>query len=339
MAQQGVLRIGIMGFGQVGRQIYRLAAQSDDVVVAAVADIGRSEVLHYLLVSDHQRAAPVRLDGNYLVNDRFRTRMLSSDKPGEPPWDVFDVDVVIDATRAFHSRATLSPHLAAGAPRVITSSLPEEALDRLLIPGINLHSASPDDRLISAGSSTTTALALCLTIIDQALGLETASMTSVHAYTSDQPALDQARQDFRRSRSAANIIPNDNASPRWVAATLPRFQGRLSGYALNVPVQRGSLLDLSAVMRSPDVTVDDVNQAFLEAAEQYPGLVTIAHDPIVSSDVLGSRHSVIFDLQGTLKAGRRMIKTLAWYEELSHARRLLEVARLYQDLPQAEASA
>lgn len=339
MAQQGGLRIGIMGFGQVGRQIYRLAARSDDLTVGAIADIGRPEVLHYLLVSDHHRSPPYRLEGNYLINDRFRTRMLNSDLPGEPPWDVFGVDVVIDATRAFHSRTTLSPHLDAGAPRVITSSLPEEPLDRLLIPGINLHTAQATDRLISAGSSTTTALALCLQIIDQALGLETASMTSVHAYTSDQPALDQARQDPRRSRSAANIIPNGNASPRWVEAVLPRFAGRVSGYALNVPVQRGSLLDLSTVMRSAEVSVEDVNQAFIDASERYPDLLDIARDPIVSSDVLGSRHSVIFDLQGTLKAGRRMIKTLAWYEELSHARRILEVARLYQDLARLEASA
>ncbi len=335
MSSSSKTRIGIKGFGQVGRQLYKLASESDDIEVVAISDIGKPDILHYLLCSEGSQDC--ELEGNYLVNPRFRTRMLQNDVPGETPWDVFGIDVVIDATGKFRRAEQLQPHLDSGAGRVMITTLPDSPLDRMLVPGVNDASATTSDRIISTGSATTGALALTLKILDEALGVETATMTTVHAYTSDQPLQDYAGTDARRSRSAAsNIIPNANSSPQWVETLLPQFAGKLSGHALNVPVQRGSLLDLSTVMSNSEVSAEDVNNAMLAARDSYTGMVTVVADPIVSSDVIGNRHSVVFDLQGTLKSGKRMVKSLVWYESMGHACRTLDVVRLYRELDRKE---
>jgi glyceraldehyde 3-phosphate dehydrogenase len=310
--------------------------ETDDVEVTAVADIGKPEIIHYLLESDGLDEPPCELRDNYLVNEKFRTRMVQLAKPGDVPWDVLGVDCVVDATGRYRHREYLEGHLRGGAGRVILASLPAEPIDRVVIPGINEGSAVSEDRLISAGSATTNALALLLQSLDKALGVDYASMTTVHAYSSDQSLQDYAHEDFRRSRSAAeNIIPNSNESARWVELVLPQFAGKLSGYALNVPVQRGSLLDLNCVMRNVGVGVEQVNEAMRAAAGDHPMLIAVTDDPIVSSDVIGCRQSLLFDSRATLKAGKRIVKVLAWYESLGHACRVLDVVRHYSRLDSA----
>jgi glyceraldehyde 3-phosphate dehydrogenase len=327
------IRVGIMGLGLIGRHLYHLALESEDIEITAVADIGKPEILHYLLQSDSLDGTSCELRDNYLVSDKFRTRMLQIAKPGDVPWDVLAVDCVVDATGRYRRREYLEAHLRAGAPRAILTSLPADLLDRVVVPGINEGSAVSSDRLISAGSATTNAFALVMQTLDNALGVDGASMTTVHAYSSDQSLQDYAHEDFRRSRSAAqNIIPNSNESARWVELILPKFAGKLSGYALNVPVQRGSLLDLNCVMHDSAVTVEQVNDAMRVAAGQYPQLIGVTADPIVSSDVIGCRQSLLFDSRATLKAGKKIVKVLAWYETLGHACRILDVVRLYSRL-------
>lgn len=329
----GKIRIGIMGLGQIGRHLYHLVLENDDIEIVAVADIAKPEILHYLLNSDSLGGPCCELRDNYLINDRFRTRMLQLARPGDVPWDVLGVDCVIDATGRYRTREYLEAHLRAGASRAILASLPADPVDRIVIPGINEESAVRGDRLISAGSATTNALALVLHFLDKALGVDFASMTTVHAYSSDQSLQDYAHEDFRRSRSAAqNIIPNSNESARWVERVLPQFAGKLSGYALNVPVQRGSLLDLNCVMRDGGVTVQQVNEAMRAAARDHPTLIGVTDDPIVSSDVIGCRQSLLFDARATLKAGKKIFKVLAWYESLGQACRVLDVVRHYHRL-------
>jgi glyceraldehyde 3-phosphate dehydrogenase len=330
--RNGKIQVGLMGLGQIGRHLYQLAAESDDLEIVAIADIGKPEILHYLLKSDTD-AAQCELHDNYLVNEKFRTRMLQIAKPGDVPWDVFGVDCVIDATGRYRRREYLETHLQTGARRVILASLPADPIDRVVVPGINEASAVSADKLISAGSATTNALALILYFVDEALGIDCASMTTVHAYSSDQSLQDYAHEDFRRSRSAAqNIIPNSNESARWVELLLPKFAGKLSGYALNVPVQRGSLLDLNCVMHDAGVNAAQVNEVMRIAARDHPLLIGITDDPIVSSDVIGCRQSLLFDSQATLKAGKNIVKVLAWYESLGHACRVLDVVRHYGKL-------
>jgi glyceraldehyde 3-phosphate dehydrogenase len=327
------VRIGMMGFGRVGRQIYRLAQQDERFEVAAVSDIGQPQILHYLLTKTMARATSVRLEGNYLVSERGRTRLMSADRPMEMPWDVFDVDIVIDVTGKFRSAATLSPHLDNGARRVITSVLPDDGVDRVLIYGVNENEASADDRIISAGSASTSAAALALKTITDAYAIDHASVTSVHEYTSDQVLEDYAGPDYRRSRSGArNIIPNQTPAQTWVPRVLPALVDKISGYAMNVPVQTGSMLDLTIAFTEPAVDVEAVNRVFEAAAEARPELIAVTRDPIVSSDVRGMRQSLLADLEATLKAGSRLMKVLGWHESLGHAARILDVAALYAAL-------
>ncbi len=339
MATSRPIRVGIMGFGQIGRQIYQLASLSTDVDVVAVADIGKPEILHYLLTSEVTEPQRHTLEGNFLVNSRFRARLMQIDRPEEMPWDVFDVDIVIDATGKFRDRQSMEAHLINGAPRVLLRTLPLDHIDRIVVPGINASSAEAADRMISAGSPTTSALCLLLHSVSESFDIECGSMTTVHSYTSDQSLQDYAGSDFRRSRSAAkNIIPNTHEASRWLGAILPEFDDRIMTWALNVPVQEGCLLDVTLVMKDATVAAEDINQAMRAAAAKRDGIVGVVEDPIVSSDVIGNSNSLLFDTKGTIKAGNNTVKLLGWYETLGHAARLLEVVRLYAalGLPQEE---
>lgn len=334
------LRLGIMGFGLTGRQLYDLVEDAPDIEVAAIADIGRSDILHYLLQSEASQPERYQLEGNFLVTPTQRTRLMCIDTPREMPWDIFGVDLVVDATGIFNSEADMAAHLAGGAPRVLIRTLPQDSVDRIVIPDINGDSIDPRDRMISAGSPTTTALCMLLHILGDAFVIESGNMTSVHAYTDDQALQDYAGSDYRRSRSAPkNIIPNSHEAGTWLGHILPSFAGKLHTSALNVPVQEGCLLDTTLVLERDDVTAEDINAAMRDGAARFPASVGVVEDPVVSSDILGSHLSLNFDAQGTLKAGKHFIKTLGWYETRGHAARILEVARLYAAADQREEAA
>jgi glyceraldehyde 3-phosphate dehydrogenase len=329
-----------MGFGQTGRQIFELASRCEDVEVVAVADIGKREILHYLLCSEVDEPGRHQLEGNFLVNDRFRARLMEIDRPAEMPWDIFNVDVVIDSTGKYRDRNCMEGHLANGAQRVLLRTLPTDYIDRIVIPGINDAAALAGDRMISAGSATTSALALLLSSLSSSFAIDCGSMTTIHAFTSDQALQDYAGSDFRRSRSAAkNIIPNSHEASLWLGKILPEFDGKILTSALNVPVQEGCLLDVNLVMNDSAVSAEDVNDVMRAAAAKLPGILDVVEDPIVSSDIIGNPHSLVFDTKGTIKAGSNTIKTLSWYENLGHAARLLDVVRLYSKLDQQQEAA
>jgi len=330
------IKLGLMGFGQIGRMIYQLAQHQPDIEITAIADIGEPHILCYLLQAELDDPGSFRIEGNYLVSPRYRSRMLRTDSPGEVPWDTFGVDLVIEATGQFRDRASLEAHLHAGSPRVLARTLPTELIDRIIVPGINESSINPHDRIISAGSATFGAAALLLQAVTEVAPVDSVSITSIHSYSSDQPVQDYAGSDYRRSRSAAeNIIPNTHEAGNWLPNLLPHLEGRVTTSALNVPIQRGSLLDISLAFSDDSITVEAVNDAIRSAACSRPELVQVSEDPIVSSDVIGQSCTVLFDAPGTIKAGSRMIKLLGWYENLGHAARLLDVARLYTELEAA----
>ena len=187
--------------------------------------------------------------------------------------------------------------------------------------------------MLSAGSATTTALSLLMNILSKEFAIECGSMTTIHSYTGDQALQDYAGSDFRRSRSAAkNIIPNSHDAGMWLGHILPQFEGKILTSALNVPIHEGCLLDVNLVMEDEQVGVEEINQAMRNSVAGYAGIVDVVEDPIVSSDVIGNPHSLLFDTQGTIKAGKNIVKTLSWYENLGHAARLLDVVRLYANL-------
>ena len=325
-----------MGFGEVGRHVYRLCLKDERIEIVAIADLGRPEILEYLLKAETKGGIDVKLDGNFLVSANGRARMIQGRHlaPGDVLWDSLDVDVAIDGTGIYKSRADMERHLKAGANRVVFTTLPGEEIDRVVIRGVNEHTMKRSDKLISAGSATTNATALILKILDDAFGVDYAMLTTVHSYTSDQPLRDKASTDFRRSRSAAeNIIPNESPSPKWIQHVMPEFKGRIEGSALNVPVPNGSLLDLTTILKKTGVTRDEVNGAVAAYAKQHPDVVRVVHDPIVSTDVIGDRHSVNFDAQATMLSPGRMVKTLTWYHTaLATACRIIDVIVAYNEL-------
>ena len=328
----GKTKIGLMGFGQIGRQLYKLAMQDERFEIVAISDIGRAEILAHLLTKTLGESS-VRLEGNYLLGDGLRTRLMTADSPTEIPWDVFDVDVVIDASGQFRTREDLEPHLNNGVKRVIVATLPDGEIDRVILYGVNNSAASSSDTLISAGSASTTATALALDTIRNRFEIAHASMTSVHAYTSDQSLQDYAGADYRCSRSGAeNIIPNLTPALEWLQKTLPFLTGKMTGYALNVPVQSGSMLDITVSLVDQIDEVGDLKDLFVESAKASPSLIGVTSDPIVSSDVKGCDKSLLVDLTGSIKAGKRIFKLIAWHETMGHAARKLDVASLYQGL-------
>jgi glyceraldehyde 3-phosphate dehydrogenase len=329
------IKLGIMGFGEVGRHIYRLCMENDMLEVVAISDYGRPDILTYLLTAETKGKTKVSLeDENFIVSTAGRARIVTGGNPGDIPWDIFGADIVVDATGVFKNRTVLERHLKAGAKHVVLSTLPEDEIDRIIVMGVNEDSIDLSDRIVSAGSATTNATALMLKYFDQNFGVDYAMLTTVHSYTSDQPLRDKVGADFRRSRSAAeNIIPNETPTPKWIPQILPQFRGRIEGIALNVPIPNGSVLDLTTVFRETGVTVDDVNQVMYRAESDLPNLVQVAEDPIVSSDVINNHHSVVFDKMATMKSQGRMIKTLVWYHTaLAQACRILDVIGIYHEL-------
>jgi glyceraldehyde 3-phosphate dehydrogenase len=323
-------KLGLMGFGRIGRQIYQLVNARDDFEIVAVADVGRADVLHHLLLKTMKGQSSVKLNGNYLEGLHGKTRLLPTDHPNEIPWDLFGVDFVIDATGRFRSVEELKPHLDNGAGRVIISTLPTSAIDRVVLYGVNEGDIDHADRIISAGSASTSATALMLAIVCSHYDVLSASMTSVHAYTSDQRLQDYASSDYRRSRSGAtNIIPNETPALNWIQTVLPQLKGKFTAYALNVPVEVGSMLDVTITLADESVKAQDINELFIAKAAAQPYLVEACPDPIVSSDVRGSSCSLVFDMQGTMKAGKQTIKLISWHETLGHAARILDVANCY----------
>ena len=327
------IKLGLMGFGNIGRKLYSESLKNNNIEISAISDIGDPEILEYLLKAEFENTKNVSLDNNYLINNNYRSRILSAFTPGEMTWDLFDVDFVVDATGKFNSPEYLDSHLNAGAKRVIISTLPSESIDRLVVFGINQDSINLEDRTISAGSSTLNALAYLLNSL-LPFGIDAVNMTTIHSFTSDQSLQDTVGTDFRCSRSASeNIIPNNSEAEKWIVKLFPELNDKINCNALNVPVQKGSMLDLSIVFVDDKVGIEDVNSAIIEASELYPDIIGITNDPIVSSDIIGDPRSLVFDVKATMKGGNSFVKVLAWYDNgHCHAMRILDVIKAYSKL-------
>jgi glyceraldehyde 3-phosphate dehydrogenase len=332
------IRIGLMGFGRIGRNIFRLVSESNDIEIPIICDVGKPEILHYLLQRDTIHGSfehgVAMQDHQLILEDGRKTDLIQCREPKEVPWKKYAVDVVVDATGKYLQKADMRDHLASGAQRVIVASLPDENVDRIISYGVNEDAITAADKMISAGSSTTSPTALILKILQEEFGLAWAMMTTIHAYTSDQPLADTAGLDYRRSRSAAeNIIPNETPTTKWLGHILPEFKGRFDGIALNVPVPDGSCVDLTCQLVKSDVSVDAINDAVRAAAAKMPDIIEVTDDPIVSSDVIGNRHSLIFDAKATMKTSGRFIKVIGWYDNgWGHAARILDIIRAYSQL-------
>ena len=335
------LRIALFGFGRIGRNIFRIGFNNPLFEFVAISDLGQPESMHYLLMRDSIHGTmsdEIKLDGNNLVYNNHKVRLLEGGTPGSIPWDAYDVDLVIDTTGVYRTREELQPHIDAGASRVFVTKPPKDQIDRIIIKGINETTIESSDKIISTTSATTQVLALMLKVLDDEFGVKQAMMTTVHAYTSDQPLADAVRSDLRRSRSAVeNIIPNETWAPEYVSELMPQFKDKITGMAMNVPVANGSCVDLTTEMNTMP-SIDEVNEAFRIASEnELKDIIGYTEDPIVSSDAIGSGNTMVFDTKATMIASNKLLKTIAWFDNgWGFANRILELAEAYTSIGELE---
>ena len=331
------INIGIVGFGRIGRNLLRLGYNDPRLNFVGISDLAEPEALFYLLGHDTVYGpieTETELKDNYIHFGPQKVRILPGAGPGSLPWDALGADIIIDCTGRIWPRTTLEKYSEVGAKRVIVTKPPEDPVDRIVVMGLNDNEISVDDKIVSPSSSTTQVLALMLDILDKEYGLEKAMMTSVHAYTSDQPLSDSVRSDLRRSRSAVeNIIPNLTRSPQLVETILPHLKGKISGIAFNVPIPDGSCVDLTTQLRSTP-TVEEVNTLMKDISENSrSAIIGYTDDPIVSSDVVGDSHSMLFDAKATMIAAGKLLKTICWYDDgFGYSQRILELTKAYNDL-------
>ena len=326
------VRVGINGFGRIGRSFLRAAAASQaDVEVVAVNDIADATTLASLLewdsVTGHLEG--VHVDGDAIVVGTSRIRVTSEREPREIPWAASDVDVVIEATGRFTDGADARRHLDAGARKVVISA-PAGADVPTVVLGVNDDTLDPAAEVVSNGSCTTNGLAPMAKVLHEAFGIESGIMTTVHAYTSDQRLHDAPHGDLRRARAAAlSTIPTSSGAARTIGRIIPELDGRLTGLALRVPVPVGSITDLTVRLTRP-ATAEEVNAAFRAAAASGPmaGVLEYSEDPLVSADIVGSPSSAVFDAGLTSVNDGTQVKVIAWYDnEWGYATRLVELAQ------------
>ena len=328
------INVAIFGFGRIGRNIFRLAFNDPRFKIVAISEFGPAEALHYLVARDSIHGKlnePIELLDNQLVIGNQKVAILPGAKPGMIPWSTMDVDFVIDATGAYLKRDELAKHIKAGAKRVIVSRTPDDRIDRMIIHGINEDTVDDSDKIISATSSTTQAFGLMLRILEDNFSVKRAMMTTVHAYTADQPLTDAIGLDLRRSRSAAeNIIPNTTNAPKIIEKLMPEFEGKLDGIAFNVPVPNGSCVDITTELEQLPST-EEVNEVLKKAANgKYKNFIGFTDDPIVSSDVIGREETMVFDSKATMITAENLLKTLCWYDNgWGFSKRILDTIKTY----------
>ena len=323
-------RVGINGFGRIGRSVCRILSQRDDISIVAVNDLFDNEQLAYLLKYDTVMGVypgEVRFDDQAMYVDGSTIVMTDHRDPAEIPWKELGVQVVVESTGVFRNRRPLEKHLQAGAEKVVLTVPAKDEIDATIVMGVNDDQLQPEHRIVSNASCTTNCLAPIAKILDESFGIEEGFITTVHAYTNDQRLADVPHKDFRRSRAAGeNIIPTTTGAARAVGKVLPQLKGRLDGMAIRVPVPDGSIVDL--VCRTGKTpSVEDVNTAVREAAEgPLKAIVEYSDAPLVSSDIIGNPHSSIFDALSTKSVADGYIRILSWYDnEWGYSNRVVDL--------------
>lgn len=312
------LKVGINGFGRIGRAVFRILETNPDIQVVAINDLFDPAALKYLLMYDTVMGrfrGDVTLEGRTLVTRHSKVTMLAEKNPADLPWGELGIDVVVESTGIFRARAQLEEHLTAGAKRVVLTVPAKDAIDYTVVLGVNDAGLKPEHRIVSNASCTTNCLAPMAKVLHDAFGIREGVINTVHAYTNDQRLADVPHSDWRRSRAAAqNIIPTSTGAAKAVGEVLPELQGKLDGIASRVPVPDGSVVDLVAELET-DVTEDDIHAAVKEAAaKRMKNILQFNHTPLVSTDIIGNPHSSIYDATFTQVIGGRYIKTLNWYD-------------------------
>jgi glyceraldehyde 3-phosphate dehydrogenase len=326
------IRVGINGFGRIGRSVLRILAMRSDVDVVAINDIFSNEALAYLLKYDTVMGIfpkKVTFDDKALYVDDKKILMTAQKDPAQIGWDKMKVDVVVESTGRFITRADLEKHIQGGAKRVLLTVPPKDEIDNMIVIGVNDETLTAEHRIVSNASCTTNCLGPLAKILDNEFGIECGLMTTVHAYTNDQRLADVPHKDFRRSRAAAeNIIPTTTGAARAVGKVLPQLKGKLDGMAARVPVSDGSIVDLVAKLKK-NPKREEVNAAVQKhALGAMKGVVEYSETPLVSSDIIGNPHSSIFDSLLTQSMGDGYVRVVSWYDnEWGYSNRCVDLIR------------
>ncbi len=324
------LRIGINGFGRIGRTVFRIMAARHDFEIVLVNDLSSPEALAHLLKYDTVMGpyqGEVSGREGALVVDGHEVRVTAERDPSALPWKELGVDCVVESTGIFRTRADISKHLDAGAPRVLLTVPAKDEIDATIVLGVNDAALAADAQIISNASCTTNCLAPVAKVLLDGFGIEHGLMTTVHAYTNDQRIADQVHKDLRRARAAAqNIIPTTTGAAKAVGKVIPALAGKLDGMAMRVPVVNGSVVDLT-VRLGRDTTAAEVNAAIKTAADgPMKGVLQYTEDPIVSSDIIGNPHSSVFDALSTMVIGGSLLKVVSWYDnEWGYSNRVVDL--------------
>lgn len=332
------MRVAINGFGRIGRSVFRIMNERNDIDVVAINDLADNEALAYLLKYDTVMGRfkdTVETEGDTLKTSSNTIKMLNQRDPSQLPWTEMDVDVVVEATGIFRTRELLNHHLHAGAKRIILTVPAKEPIDNMVVIGVNDDTLKPEHKIISNASCTTNCLAPMAKILQDNFGIENGVINTIHAYTNDQRLADVPHSDWRRSRAAAeNVIPTSTGAAKAVGKVLPELEGKLDGIAMRVPVPDGSVVD-SVFTLSQDITADQLNDVVYEASQsdRLSSIIEYSTLPVVSTDIIGNPHSSIFDAPFTKVVEGNMVKTLNWYDnEWGYSNRVVDLIGLVSNL-------
>ncbi|MFE4522477.1 type I glyceraldehyde-3-phosphate dehydrogenase [Cytobacillus firmus] len=324
------VKVGINGFGRIGRVVFRAALKNPNVEVVAVNDLTDANMLAHLLKYDSVHGTlneEVTVDGDYLVVGGHKVKVLAERDPAQLGWGDLGVEVVVESTGRFTKRADAAKHLEAGAKKVIISA-PASDEDITVVMGVNHEKYdAANHHVISNASCTTNCLAPFAKVLNDSFGIKRGMMTTVHSYTNDQQILDLPHKDYRRARAAAeNIIPTTTGAAKAVSLVLPELKGKLNGGAMRVPTPNVSLVDLVAEL-DKDVTAEEVNNALKVAAEgDLKGILAYSEEPLVSGDYNGNPASSTIDALSTMVMEGNMVKVISWYDnETGYSNRVVDL--------------
>ncbi len=325
------IKVGINGFGRIGRLVARVMLQRKDKFdILLVNDLADAKSLANLFKYDSVHGkwpGEVRAEGDALFIDGKKLKVTAEKDPSKLPWKELQVDFVVESTGVFRTRDKVALHLDAGAPKVLLTVPAKDEIDATIVLGVNDHMLKPEHKIISNASCTTNCLAPLAKVMSNEFGVEKGFMVTVHAYTNDQRVLDLIHKDLRRARAAAfNTIPTTTGAAKAIGKVIPELEGKLDGFALRVPVPDGSITDLTVVTSKP-ASVEAVNAAFKKYAEgEMKGILAYTEDPIVSSDIVGTTYSCTFDAGCTYVMGENLVKVVGWYDnEWGYSNRVVDL--------------
>lgn len=330
----GDLKIAINGFGRIGRLSFRALQDKEGVEVVAINDLTDTTTLAHLLKHDSAHGkfnGEVSHDENTIIVDGRHIKVFKEKDPAQLPWKALGVDVVLEATGLFTQKEKAAAHLEAGAKKVVISA-PAKGGVKTIVLGVNDDQLTPDDTIVSNASCTTNCLAPMVKVLDDAFGIESGLMTTIHAYTQDQRLQDAPHKDLRRARAAAiNIVPTTTGAAKAVTEALPHLKGRLTGIAYRVPVITGSITDFTVQLKKA-VSSDEIHEAVKKVAEgSMKGILEYSEEPLVSTDIISNPHSCIFDAGMTTVNGEKstLVKVVGWYDnESGYSNRIADLSTL-----------